>query len=1091
MNLLDYVNFVSQGVSSNTGKGGGGGNVTSYNYSASVVCGLAEGPIGGIPTVWKDKDVTTLSALGLTLFTGAGGQAAWSYLTSNFPTHAVPYDHTAYVAEANMALGSSTSLPNYTFEVQGFLQFNYPTIPDCDMSAVLLDYCTDPNHGANFPYLDSGIQGTNSFQSYTLAVGLLTSPYEDTQRPAADFIKELLQIGNSNCVNSAGILKVIPYADTAVSGNGHSYTPNLSPEFAFTDDDYLPNTQGGSQSSDPVQVTRKSLKETYNTVRIEYNDRSNAYNTSVAQWQDDNDIAIYGVRVMQNMTLKQITTGAVAQLAATLIGQRQLYIRNSYTFSVRADYSMLEPMDLVSITDANLGITNKLVRITQTIDDENDVFTITAEEMYVGTASAPVYNFQASQGYAANFAVTPPSVATPVIFDLPPLLSDAGGGFELACAVGPGAAGSYGGCNVYASLDNVTYQAVGTMQDSSRFGTLATTFPNVADPDTTSTPHFQLNQPTTTLQQLSSGTTSDYQNLRTLMWVDGEFVAYETASLISSGTYTLSTFRRGQYGTSPASHAVNAQWARIDQLLFRMPIDPGLTGQTIYFKFCAFNSYGRQTQSLATATAYAHTIGLNNGQITPASWYGRGGCTVTGNRGYKNTGTTAAWNADIVTNKTYSNGASLSWEPSQTNAYIMGGLSTALPSGVGNYASLPFALYTTASGLIDVYENGTSQGLSIAYSAGDTCQITYDGSFIRYLHNGAVIRQVNAPISLTLLGAFVFDTPGGAIQNIDFESGTTATAAQFIARGAAYVSDSFAGKAQGTSGVWDSDIVSIASYKTCNVVFKPNDATNHLMCGLLDSMLPAPTTTTYNEIDYAIYCAAGTLTVFESGTSIGTFGTYTAQDRFAITYDGSTVTYLKNGTSFRTVSTSGRTFYAGATFFENSAGLNSLDWGPGSVVPIIDTSALNTNAASQILSAFTSSTTGTQVYTSVSPVSATLISGTVTCTGAPVAIDWSVNYVCQQQAGGALTSFDFVVLRDGVALSTGQGEYSNSAPQIDTVASAYHLATMTLTDTPSAGSHTYALQVTITGTGAGPGTPFSGGFITTKNQFLKIREIKR
>src|SRR5208337_1689440 len=141
-------------------------------------------------------------------------------------------------------------------------------------------------------------------------------------------------------------------------------------------------------------------------------DRGNNYNAAIAEWTDPNDIAINGVRVMPTKTFHQITQASVANKVAALIGQRQLYIRNTYQFSVRADlYSLIEPMDLVSITDANLGLVNRLVRVTGTEDDQNDLFTITAEEMFVGTASAPLYVIQANQGYYANYAVAPPNVA--------------------------------------------------------------------------------------------------------------------------------------------------------------------------------------------------------------------------------------------------------------------------------------------------------------------------------------------------------------------------------------------------------------------------------------------------------------------------------------------------------------------------------------------------------------------------------------------------------------------------------------------------------------------------------------------------------
>jgi hypothetical protein len=531
MFLLQYVNFVAtpHTTTQSGGKGGGGGSSnTTFTYSASPVMGLCEGPITGIGQVWQDKAITSLAALGFTLFSGAGGQATWSYMTTNFPAQAIPYDHTAYVAKANYSLGSSAALPNLTFEVTGFLPYNAGTINDAEPSAFLLDYCTDANHGANFPFLSAGIQGAGvlTYQSYCIAMGLLLSPFELTQRPANQFIKEILEITNSGAVWSAGVLNINPYADVSVTGNGRTYTPNLTPQFAFTDDDYMPSSSGG----DPLIVKRIPTSDTYNVVRVEYLDRTNAYNVAIAESSDARDIALNGVRVMATLTYHSITTAPVARQVAQLILQRQLYIRNTFVFSVRADYCLLEPMDLVSITDSALGIFNKLVRITEVQDDEHDQLTLTAEDMLVGTASAPLYNWQLAQGYAANYNTAPPSVASPLIFAAPPLLVSAAGGYEMWIAIDQAAAGSWGGCDVYMSLDGTSYIFAGTINGAARYGSLTASLANHTDPDTADTLSLALTNAAATTLQILSGSAADYNNLRTLMYVDGEIIAYQTAT---------------------------------------------------------------------------------------------------------------------------------------------------------------------------------------------------------------------------------------------------------------------------------------------------------------------------------------------------------------------------------------------------------------------------------------------------------------------------------------------------------------------------------------------------------------------------------
>ncbi len=395
------------------------------------------------------------------------------------------------------------------------------------------------------------------------------------------------------------------------------FTPNLTPLFLFTDDDLMQNNQG--TNTDPVVVTRKPLHDTYNVVRVEFLDRGNSYNTALAEWTDPLDIAVNGIRVMPNKTFHQICDARVAGTVAALIGQRQLYIRNTYQFTVRADYSILEPMDLIALTDAGLGLVDQLLRITEVEDDQNDIFTITAEEMFVGTATAPKYNFQAAQGYAANFAVTPFSVATPDVFTAPPNLVGAGGGYELWVATASSGltysgstSGDYGGADVYASMDGNTYSYLGQINGMARYGTItavvtaAQTSINVALLATAAAEGLQL----------TSASASDFANNRALIYLDGEFICFESASLIGAGEYTLSPVTRGLFGTAPVPHAAGARWARLDESIFKFAFDPGMVGQEITLKFCAFNSLGRNTQPLDEAVAHVYTITEQSAQPT-------------------------------------------------------------------------------------------------------------------------------------------------------------------------------------------------------------------------------------------------------------------------------------------------------------------------------------------------------------------------------------------------------------------------------------------------------------------------------------------
>ncbi|MFZ0870384.1 MAG: hypothetical protein WAM90_06620, partial [Rhodanobacter sp.] len=92
----------------------------------------------------------------------------------------------------------------------------------------------------------------------------------------------------------------------------------------------------------------------------------------------------------------------------------------------------------------------------------------------------------------------------------------------------------------------------------------------------------------------------------------GEFIAFETATLTGTEAYTLSYLRRGGYGSSSQAHITGDVFVRIDDGVFRVPYDRGMIGQTVYFKFVSFNSFGGGEQTLSGATAYPHVIGASD-----------------------------------------------------------------------------------------------------------------------------------------------------------------------------------------------------------------------------------------------------------------------------------------------------------------------------------------------------------------------------------------------------------------------------------------------------------------------------------------------
>jgi len=413
-NMLDYLDFKSK---PQTAKGGGKGGapVTGYSYSATIILGLCEGPIDAIRIVYvdgktfSDNAKTALQQAKLGLATGAIGQSPWSYLTSNHPAHAIGYSGVAIVFAANYPLDAGATPPNHSFEVvrtTGFGPITTATGKDADPSLVVADFFQNTRTGVPL-WPQTGLLGDlTAYQDYCLASGLVLSPIIDQERSASDFLKEVLLATNSTCVWSEGVLKFIPYGDTALTGNGKTYTPPSAPIYALNDDDFIVDNPGDP----PLMVDIEDQSDAYNLVQLEYLDRTNQYNMAIALASDAANIAQYGARRQDPTTVHVICDPSVAAICAQLYLQRTLYVRAQYKFKLGWMFALLEPGDIVELTDVGLGLIDYPVRITQIDQDEKYGLSLTAEDYLVGIGHTPLYETQAGDGFVADRNLDPGGV---------------------------------------------------------------------------------------------------------------------------------------------------------------------------------------------------------------------------------------------------------------------------------------------------------------------------------------------------------------------------------------------------------------------------------------------------------------------------------------------------------------------------------------------------------------------------------------------------------------------------------------------------------------------------------------------------------
>lgn len=651
-NLGDYVDFKatpSTTTQTSGGKGGGGNVVssifggggsgvttsnTTYSYSATVMLGLCEGGAAGevsIGAVWCDKqksattaavtgnassvvnsaiggvaattyaDAATLlaNAGGWTLFDGNSAQSAWGYMSTYHADHALNYRGLCYLGGANHALQSGARMGNYTFEVRGLCRYS-SAIDDANPKDVLVDFMTHPRHGAGLPAAEFG--DLSQFSNWCVANGLFISPAFTTQKAAADHWTGIMDALACAPVYSDGKLKIVPYGEEAVTGNGVTYTPDITPVYYLTDDDYLDKER-------PVIVRRKLQADAFNEVLAEYANRASDYNLMTVSVKDQASIEQFGLRPAQVAKWNFIAAPDVAAKCAQMKLQRSIYIRNEYEFRLPLNYARLEPMDVVALNDSGLGLVDFPVRVLSTDEAEDGEITVIAEELVYGvSAQTMLGSGQMAANSLHNVLVAPGHVTAPLMIEPPLALTN--GVNELWIAVAGGA--NWGGANVWLSTDGASYKRVGTIVGGARYGVLhADVAAPSSDPDVSNTVTVDLNSD----DQMLSGSAADLNAYATLCYLGGELFAYKDAALAAAQRYSLSTLHRGLYGTSGAAHTAGAAFARLDGSIYRQLVQGNVVGSTLHFKFTSFNNQGYAEENLADVVDYTHTItgGLPSG----------------------------------------------------------------------------------------------------------------------------------------------------------------------------------------------------------------------------------------------------------------------------------------------------------------------------------------------------------------------------------------------------------------------------------------------------------------------------------------------
>ncbi|HVP99513.1 MAG TPA: phage tail protein [Roseiarcus sp.] len=710
-NVIWYQNFVAypqKASGKGGGKGGGGGTVTGYDYRADVIIALCEGPCAPFPNgvgfVWHNQTVCTLAYLGLGYQPGMTPQPAFSWLPA---AQSLSYPGTTMVGCPQFDLGESATIGNINFEVYGIFQGTGVNGIDADPALVINDFLTNPQYGAGFdPASISaaslfGSGGDGSLQTYCKAMGIAFSPVLSSQEQASSVLTRWLKILNCAAVWSGGLLKFIPYGDSAIAagsittlteqfsiptpvpvstgnvlnayvtvagaaqfaGDGGvvyastglpltftsgavnaaglygmspagtyifapqdegkpviitytlaaatSYAPNLTPVYALGDNDFV-DEKG---NKDPLQVERADVFSLPTIQRVEVCSRSNRYSPQPVEARDQSQIEMYGPRVASVVQAHEICDEhSIGPIVAQMILQRDLYVRTRFTFKLSWEFCLLDPMDIVTLTDAGLGLSNYPVRVTEIEEDDNGLLAVTAEELVFGV-STPAANPSASaSNYSQDQGVPAVPVNAPLVYEPPPGLTNGVQQIWLgASPVATGTTQQWGGAYVWVSLDNSSFSQMAIVQAPLRQGFLTASLPAATGWDAANTLAVDLTESATLFQgsgnPMLEGTASQTaaQQGATMSLVDAELLAYETVTQTSAAHYSLTGLARALGGTNGAPHSTSAPFARLDSAVVMTDLPANFIGKTLYFKFQSFNAFGGGVQDITTCTVYSYT----------------------------------------------------------------------------------------------------------------------------------------------------------------------------------------------------------------------------------------------------------------------------------------------------------------------------------------------------------------------------------------------------------------------------------------------------------------------------------------------------
>lgn len=264
----------------------------------------------------------------------------------------------------------------------------------------------------------------------------------------------------------------------------------------------------------------------------------------------------------------------------------------------------------------------------------------------------------------------------------------------------------------------------------------------------------------------------------------------------------------------------------------------------------------------------------------------------------------------------------------ENNTERMFGLTSADTSE--SYTDITYAFYLVPNGALSIYESGTLRGNVSTYAPGDILEVEADRTVVRYKKNGATVYTSTVaadPIEVYRLDTALY-TGGSRLVGLELvdldpnDDGTCGGTSHWNNLTNVSVKGTSLRKTNTTG--WTAGATTATAFTGDGyVTFSAGETSSQVVAGLGT----ATTVSDFNQIPFGIGLMGGTVYVYESGTSRGTFGTYQTGDSFRVERIGSTIRYLRNGVGLYTstlTSNPADTLRGQASLYTVSATLRAL-----------------------------------------------------------------------------------------------------------------------------------------------------------------------